>query len=218
MGLRSRKANEASERLIWKILIVVLIPVAATGVVAGSALGLALRSGSLAIPDFVTWLRFATVLIFVMLFVGGVLLREGFIREGVSLPIVRASAPLLVFVAGLLFTGIQADREFFSTSAQVIPILLLALAIEGRAFSLESFPGDHWLGREVLKVSAITTMVVLASGEAFALAATTQDTPSPLATGFVVGALGAGFAGVMMLSVLGQFGGKPQESSSDETL
>lgn len=217
MGIHFKKTNEASERLLWKVLMIVLIPAAMTAIVAGSVAGLALRSGSLAMPDFVTWARLVAVLGFIMVFVGGMLIRHGFIKEGLNVPFVRASIPLLVFFAGLLFTGIKAERQFFSTSAEIIPVLLLALAIEGRAFSLVNFPTTHWLGKELFKISSIATMMVLASGEAFALAATTQAAPSPLASGIVIGGLGAGFAGVMTFSVIGQLGagGKPQESSGD---
>ena len=206
---RAKKVNESSERFAWKVLTIAFVVVVVAVIFTGLTVGLALRSGSIAIPPFLTWLRIGTLLCLAMLIAGALLIRAGFLDEGLRLPIVRASAPLMVYGLGLLFTGVHANRQYFSSAAEIIPVLLLTLAVEGRAFSLRQLPTDDWIGKELLKISALGTMSILASGEAFALIATTQDVPSHLLTGVVAGALAAGFAGVMLFSVLDLFSERP---------
>jgi hypothetical protein len=46
---------------------------------------------------------------------------------------------LVAFFVGAEWAPGDADREFFSASAQVIPVLLLALAVESRMFRLRRF-------------------------------------------------------------------------------
>lgn len=202
--------TEAKLRRARKMLVWVMVPVMIVALLAAVAVGLLIRSGAIPRGDVTPWFRGAAVLIFVGLAFSGFLLREGFLREGLRLPIVRALIPLAAFSVGLLFSGSQATPQFFAVAAEVIPVLVLALAIEGRAFSLNRLPGDHWLVREIFKLSALGTMFVLAGGEGFALAGASQTEPSPFYTGIVAGAVGAGFAGVMTFSMLGLF--SPLES------
>lgn len=197
--------TERALKRTWKIAIAALVPVALAAIAAAVLLGLAVRSGSIAETDIVIWFRVGGFILTLALFVLAVLLQAEVLLGRLQAPVVRAAIPLMIFSLGLVFTGVQASTQFFSTAAEIIPILLLALAIEGRAFSLRVMNGSHWLLTEVMKLMSIGTMLILGAGEAFALMATNQAPPSPMLTGVVVGALGAGFSGVMIFGLLGLF-------------
>jgi hypothetical protein len=123
---------------------------------------------------------------------------------------------MLIVAAGLVSSGIAPDRarslEFFSTSAQVIPVLLLVLALEAR---LLSFPGavatdeeTEVLGRQeaarltlVTAAGVIVILVALLWAEFAALAALIEGTARAGDVQPVARGLGVGFSAVAVLAL-----------------
>jgi hypothetical protein len=132
-----------------------------------------------------------------------VLIRQQSAFRSVRDPLLRALAPFAAFFAGSLLTGVDANREFYAVTAQVIPVLLLALGIEGRAFVLNRPAPAHTAERELFKIGAIGSFFFVAAGEIASLLALAQESPSPLLCGLAAGGLAAGFVSVALYS----FGG-----------
>jgi hypothetical protein len=120
--------------------------------------------------------------------------------------------PLVLFVAwfvGALLTPDAGSRSFYETSAQVIPVIMLTLAIEARAFEWDlEWRGwhDRWLrgldGPLVVAASRVLVLVMLIVAELVTLdrladPASLSD-PQPK---FVFGAMSAGFAAVVLAAV-----------------
>lgn len=112
----------------------------------------------------------------------------------------RAVPPLLAFALTLLLTNEHAATlDFYSTAAQIIPVLVLVLAIEARAFHLVTMPGAG------PRMSVLLEFSVMALGEFYAL--------QPLRTGdvqdghanWVMAAIVAGVVGVATVALLGSF-------------
>jgi hypothetical protein len=116
----------------------------------------------------------------------------------------------VVWVAGMVLAPSRvATTDFYATSAQIIPVLLLVLAIEARVFEapmLWDVPGLRKWQSIALFMNAITMMFYLLVAEAAAL--------YPLATGKqyagqprpVVAGLAVGF---VMVAVIALFRARP---------
>jgi uncharacterized membrane protein YhhN len=104
--------------------------------------------------------------------------------------------PLVTYLAVTALMGPTAGTSRFSEiGAQVIVVLLLALAVDARFFRLRP-------ERDRLEVGAVLfTMLLLATGEFYALKSLLSDSPSH--SEVVAGAIAAGFAGVAVTSITG---------------
>lgn len=112
---------------------------------------------------------------------------------------IRLALPLGAFVVTLLLVSSLGSREgsatFHEAGAQIIPILLLALALEGRTFQVARFRDPTEL------FAAFIVLGFLAVGEYCALRAVYSGQP---ASGDVVAAaIAAGFVGVAVLALSG---------------
>jgi hypothetical protein len=109
--------------------------------------------------------------------------------SGVALPVFG----FLIFSA---VTDPQAGgKEFAEVGAQIIIVLLLALAIEARFFHLRA-PRDR-----LDRVASLFTMIVLAAGEFYALQGIAAKHPTN--NEMVAGAIAAGFVAVAVSALLG---------------
>jgi hypothetical protein len=112
---------------------------------------------------------------------------------------------VLAFVVGSLAVGVdpKAQPEFFSVSAQIIPVLLLAIALEARMLGTMRDKTDL--------VLAVFVVSFLALGEFFALRAVAHGSGDGEAVSVVAGAIAAGFAGILV----GAFGLPPAAPARD---
>jgi hypothetical protein len=108
--------------------------------------------------------------------------------------------PLLTYIVTAVVIDNAANDagalEFYSASATIIPILLLALAIEGRVFQVQRL-GD----RPELVGIALMTLALLGFGEYHALKSLFTGEPGGASS--VGGAIAAGFIGIAALAVSG---------------
>lgn len=113
-------------------------------------------------------------------------------------------APLFVFVGTSLVVGDRvAGHDFHAVAAQVIPVLVLALAVERRALSVTGF-------RDTTdRLIAIMMMLGLGYGEYQALAALTHAQASRIDV--VSGAIAGGFAAVAVTGLLARNTDREQE-------
>ena len=104
--------------------------------------------------------------------------------------------PVLAFTLTTTFMGETAGtRAFAEVGAQVLIVLLLALAIDARFFRLRA-------GRDRLDVAAICfTMLLLAVGEFYALRGLLSGVPGHAE--MIAGAIAAGFAAVAVTALTG---------------
>ena len=106
-----------------------------------------------------------------------------------GLEALRFAAPIFAYVGVSLFVGDKKGATTFNeVAAQIIVVLLLALAIETRFFQIRSELG--WLERG----SILFTFLVLAAGEWYALRGLLIDEPAPAQV--TAGAIAAGFAAI----------------------
>jgi hypothetical protein len=106
--------------------------------------------------------------------------------------------PLLMFVMVLIVAwSSEPEIGFIQLCAQVIPVLLLALAVQSRVFRVRRY---HRAGQGML--SSIL-LVIMAAGEALALATVYSGQVRAPFAGFIPAALGAGLAAVAVNAIWG---------------
>jgi hypothetical protein len=110
---------------------------------------------------------------------------------------VLAVLPILSFVATLIVLDDgNGSKDFHSTAAEIIPVLLLAIAIEAKGFGRRQLRTGTQLG------AALSTMLLLAYGGGEALQSLWKNQAHD---GDIVGAaLVAGFVGVLVVWWLGE--------------
>jgi hypothetical protein len=110
-----------------------------------------------------------------------------------------------VWVLGVLLAPRQATLGFYSTSAQVIPVLLLVILLEARLFDMHVLLGE-WRAHQYLGLwAAFYAMLVL-----IAMIAAEFVALHPLATGkaadghadTVYGGLAVGFGAVVVIGLV----------------
>jgi hypothetical protein len=111
-----------------------------------------------------------------------------------SLPTLGAILPVFAFsLVTLLMGQTSATHSFDEIGAQVIVVLLLALAIDARFFRLSA-------SRDRLEIAAVAfTMMVLAVGEYYALRGLLSEEPRHAE--MIAGAIAAGFAAVAVTAM-----------------
>ncbi|MDQ3725150.1 MAG: hypothetical protein M3335_04540 [Actinomycetota bacterium] len=126
--------------------------------------------------------------------------------------------PLAAFFAIALLVEGQAKEEYFEAVSQIIPVLLLALAIEQRYFTrhqaIPDLPAElQFAEKEVKKLSrwytiaarayALMVLLVLGLGEwiAVEVLATGQSSGDDLK--FTAGSLAAGFTALIVSALVG---------------
>jgi hypothetical protein len=144
--------------------------------------------------------------------VGGILLAVGLvalIRKIDALALLRALEGMRLFLPIVAFqlaswsVGRFSGTEVFNeVAAQVIPVFLLALALEARFFHLHRVKEPLDLG------AMLFTLVLLGIGEFYALQAVATERPDH--TDMVSGALAAGFVAIAIAALIGP-GLKPRE-------
>jgi hypothetical protein len=126
----------------------------------------------------------------------------------------------LGFLAGVVAAWVSPrsteSRGFFALAAQVLPVLLLALAIEARVFGI--FPRRAAQGDKLARTMeqarwwlGVGTVIVLLVGELHALWALSND-PAERTAWIEYGALAWGFTTVGTLAILGL--GRPRTRSA----
>lgn len=107
------------------------------------------------------------------------------------------------FAVAALVQDAKGQMQFYAVTAQLIPVLALALIVQTRAFSLKgrTTTEDIW--------GVLLIILGLAAGETSALVAVFRGTPTP--AGLIAGAIGAAFAGLLINALL------PRESEQSET-
>ena len=135
--------------------------------------------------------------------------------------------PFAGFVVGYLASPTEASESFYTATAEVIPVLLLVLAVELRFFRLRELPmpsvprrrsmADTLEAAErsfvplVRALTSIATLAVLALGEFAALHALGPAGPESGNPRLVYGAISAGIGALAALSILGE-GSRERES------
>ena len=136
------------------------------------------------------------------------------------------AVPVVVFVVGVMIVGVSKHHyptNFFAINAQVIPVLLLALAIEIRAFELPpgkvelrpvksiselrkraEDPKQQWLQS---RIQLLPILAALAAGEMACLRHIAYPDSGRWGQGIVVGAVAAGLTMICMAAI---FGSKPE--------
>jgi hypothetical protein len=116
--------------------------------------------------------------------------------------------PLFAYLVVTVLMGPTPGTTHFSEiGAQVIVVLLLALAVDARFFRLKP-------ERDRFEVGAVLfTMLLLATGEFYALKSLLTDSPSH--SEVVAGAIAAGFAGVAVTSISGPTRSKTEQGRID---
>lgn len=129
---------------------------------------------------------------------------------------------LTAYVIGWQVTPTEATLSFYESAAQIIPVLLLVLAIEARAFEMRRMPtppalvpgtfldffersvsdeGARFYSEFMSNVLGLPVLVAIVAGEFAALhpvmtGKATDGTPGP-----VLGAIAAGFAMIVLLAL-----------------
>jgi hypothetical protein len=110
----------------------------------------------------------------------------------------------MAFALVIQFAGEpHASLSFDEVAAQVIPVLLLALALEARFFRL------HRIREPLDLAAALFTMLVLGCGEFYALQGIADNRPEH--AGLIGGAIAAGFVAVAVAALTG-----PEVDSMDD--
>jgi hypothetical protein len=133
--------------------------------------------------------------------------------------------PYVGFTAGYFASPGEAAIEFYGTAAQIIPVLLLVLAVEFRFFRFRGPGGSlvaaarpregdtveeyaERLERAVLRTArtivALGTLALLIVGEFVALHPVAHESAEAGHPRWVYGAIGAGFGALAALAVLGE--------------
>jgi O-antigen ligase len=116
----------------------------------------------------------------------------------------RLFLPIVAFALVSQLAGEpRASRPFDEVAAQVIPVLLLALALEARFFRL------HRIREPLDLAAALFTMLVLGCGEFYAFQGTLANRPEH--AGLIGGAVAAGFVAVAVAALTG-----PEVTSKDD--
>jgi hypothetical protein len=117
----------------------------------------------------------------------------------------RLFLPVLAFVIATFFIGdARGSAAFHEIGAQVIVVLLLALALEARFFRLHRV-------REPLDLAVtLFTMLILGCGEFYAFQSIASENPAH--ADMVGGAIAVGFVAVAVAALVGPSG----ESSKDQ--
>jgi hypothetical protein len=130
-----------------------------------------------------------------------------------------AAFPWAGFLIAYLAGPAEAGEAFYDAASQIIPVLLLVLAVELRFFRLRSLPlptfeRDQSLS-EKLEVAerslvplarvavSLATLAVLAIGEFASLHPLSSGDADAGNAGLVYGALGAGVGAIAALAILG---------------
>jgi hypothetical protein len=127
--------------------------------------------------------------------------------------------PVLLTVAGLTGLGVAPEsgtRPFYEASAQVIPVIMLTLAIEARAFEWRlEWQGwkalyDRGLdGYVMVALSGVVVLLLLVIAEVMTLAKLGDSSIRDPAPKFVFVAMVMGFAAVILTAV-------PRHQGDDE--
>jgi hypothetical protein len=108
----------------------------------------------------------------------------------------RLLVPIVVFaITGALIGSQKGTLAFDQIGAQLIVVLLLALALEARFFRVRG------TDERVDVMASLLVMALLAAGEAYAMGAVLSGKPGHAE--MVGGAIAAGFAAVAVSAVLG---------------
>lgn len=120
------------------------------------------------------------------------LYRPEWLREGIW------AFAVIAFAAGVMVTGDAEAREpFYEATAQVVPALFIALAVQ-----IQVFRSTRPRHAEDLRPAAVTALaLVFAEGQALDVLASGEPASAPFR--FVVGALAAAAVGIAMPVVLG---------------
>jgi hypothetical protein len=122
-----------------------------------------------------------------------------------TLEALRVLVPIIAFsIVGAVIGSRDGTLRFDDIGAQLIVVLLLALALEARFFRIR---GDE---ERFDAVGVFFVMALLAVGEFYALAGVLSREPHHAE--MVGGAIAAGFAAVAVSAVLGPAGPTPSES------
>ncbi len=208
MRLRIADARVKSglRALLFLGLIVTLI---GSGILIAS-----LRSGAIQQEDFVYWTRITLMGMAVLICVLPLAIWAVFRVNLLGIPQVRLMFPLVGMPIGYSLLGTEHIRPgFYEVTAQVLPVLLLALAVEFRAFGIQS--KADWSRDALGKLPAASIILLLLGGEFISLiGVATPDMPAYSAR-TVAGAITVGFLAVLMLSVLGDFPDRKAEATSE---
>lgn len=113
-----------------------------------------------------------------------------------ALEALRLLVPIVVFaITGALIGSQKGTLAFDQIGAQLIVVLLLALALEARFFRVRG------TDERVDAMASLLVMALLAAGEAYAMGAVLSGKPGHAE--MVGGAIAAGFAAVAVSAVLG---------------
>jgi len=150
-----------------------------------------LVSVAFASPEAVPWIIGATVLGMTLGVVNAAVSAERVERYLSALAF--GCAVLAYLVAAWIAPATGGSMAFYEVAAQVIPVLVLALAVEARAFSLRG---------EFQAITGVVTLYVLAWGEYEALRAVFYHAPA--SPKVVVGAISAGFVAAAVIGLAGR--------------
>jgi hypothetical protein len=145
-------------------------------------------------------------------------------RNAMSLTHLRGTIPLLGVACGFFLAPHEASEAFYSAAAQIIPVLLLVLAVELRFFrfeaaafrvrppprsqslieSFEATAESAELAKAGRTVYAAITLVVLTVGEFAALHPLAQGSATAGNPQWVYAALAGGFVAIATLAVIGE--------------
>lgn len=193
-----RQTRKKPNRSGWRETPATLVVLLSGIVVVGPALALLLGNGSTA----------HKALLVSGLFLGWLVVIVATYRDATS----RAAdrwLTLIVVAVFLVVLFVVRDRQgamsFYSVAAELIPVLVLALAVQGTALRVRGVaPNAHMLralGESMSATVVAITIMCLAVGEASALWAVFVGHPVP--SGTIVAAIAAGFAGILIQAFLG---------------
>lgn len=127
----------------------------------------------------------------------------------------RALVPIVGFLSLVPLYGKHASLPFYGAASQIIPVLLLVLAVEGRAFvlaqrqRLTSEMVNQRREQQAAALFSIGMLTALGLGEAASLHALATERPFAVSYGITTGALISGFLGLFAFALLGRFGPNP---------
>jgi hypothetical protein len=122
----------------------------------------------------------------------------------------RLLVPIVVFaITGALIGSQKGTLAFDQIGAQLIVVLLLALALEARFFRV------HGTDERVDVMASLLVMALLAAGEAYAMGAVLSGKPDHAE--MVGGAIAGGFAAVAVSAVLGPVRRAAESEEPDST-
>lgn len=115
---------------------------------------------------------------------------------------------LVGVVVAVVFPSETDSGELFGATAQILPVLLLALALEARVFGIHPRrqpPGDKIARRleDTRALLGLATVVVLLVGELHALWALGNNSAEPRSAWIEYGVLAWGFTTVGLLAIIG---------------